>query len=117
MTAADRPDSMRSMRWTVLIVEGVLLLLVVIGLAVYRSGSASSAAQAKADQLTSALAAAGLPAPARDQIVRVLGEDGGAVCADPSGALSKAALNSQLSNGAGGPGSRPVIAAGRLVQG
>ncbi|MEN3358511.1 MAG: hypothetical protein V7637_2493 [Mycobacteriales bacterium] len=111
---ADRPVSTR---WIVLVVDVVLLLLVVIGLAVYRSGSASSVALAKADQLAATLGAAGLPVPARDQIVRVLGEDGGAACADPGGALSRAVLNSHLSNGAGGPGSRPVIAAGRLVQG
>ncbi len=50
-------------------------------------------------------------------LVRLLGDDGGAVCADPNGALSRATLLSQLSTGPGGPGSRPIIADSRVVQG
>jgi hypothetical protein len=49
--------------------------------------------------------------------VRVLGDDGGAVCADPSSALVRAGYFAQLGNGAAGPGQRPVIVADRLVQG
>jgi hypothetical protein len=47
----------------------------------------------------------------------VLGDDGGAVCQDPASALSRATLNAQLTNGAAGPGQRPVIADKRVVQG
>lgn len=49
--------------------------------------------------------------------MRVLGDDGGAVCADPNAALSRATLLAQLANGSGGPGTRPVIADSRVVQG
>ena len=47
----------------------------------------------------------------------MLGDDGGATCADPNDALSRAILLSQLTNGATGPGMRPVIADSRVVQG
>ena len=49
--------------------------------------------------------------------MRVLGDDGGATCADPNDALTRAILLSQLANGAAGPGARPVIADSRVVQG
>ena len=49
--------------------------------------------------------------------MRVLGDDGGATCADPNDALSRAVLFTQLANGAAGPGARPVIADSRVVQG
>lgn len=47
----------------------------------------------------------------------MLGDDGGAVCADPNSALKKAILYGQLTNGAAGPGIRPVIADHRVVKG
>lgn len=49
--------------------------------------------------------------------MRVLGTDGGATCTDPNEALNRAILLSQLANGAGGPGARPVIADSRVVRG
>ena len=48
---------------------------------------------------------------------RVLGDDGGATCTDPNESLTRAVLLSQLVNGAGGPGARPVIADSRVVRG
>ena len=50
-------------------------------------------------------------------VVRVLGDDGGAICQDPNGALSRAAVLGRLMNGAAGPGMRPVIADNRAVKG
>ena len=47
----------------------------------------------------------------------MLGDDGGAICDDPNSALKKAILYGQLTNGAAGPGIRPVIADNRVVQG
>ena len=55
--------------------------------------------------------------PTCDQVARVLGDDGGATCENPNEALSRAVLLSQLTNGATGPGARPVIADSRVVQG
>ena len=49
--------------------------------------------------------------------MRVLGDDGGATCADPNDALSRSILLSQLTNGATGPGARPVIADSRVFKG
>ncbi|HEV8561367.1 MAG TPA: hypothetical protein VGR06_34030 [Actinophytocola sp.] len=98
-------------------VAAVALALMIIGLFAWHSGKSTEAAGAKADQLSAALRLAGAQVPDRDEIVRRLGDDGGAVCADPTGALSKAALQAQLSNGAGGPGTRPVITASRVVRG
>ncbi|WP_318306695.1 hypothetical protein [Amycolatopsis solani] len=40
-----------------------------------------------------------------------------AVCADPAAALARAASDSALVNGAGGPGTRPVVAPGAVVRG
>ena len=74
-------------------------------------------AEEKADELIAALEDAGARAPDRDQIVRVLGEDGGATCEDPNDALNRAILLSQLSNGASGPGARPVVTDSRVFQG
>ena len=95
----------------------VVLTLALTGLAVYRSGESSRDADAKADQLTAQLQQFGLRTPSKETIVRVLGDDGGAVCANPDNALTKAALAAQLVNGAGGPGTRPVIADTRILQG
>ncbi len=64
-------------------------------------------AQEKADELIAALEDAGARTPDRDQIVRVLGDDGGATCDNPNDALSRAILHSQLANGATGPGAAP----------
>ena len=47
----------------------------------------------------------------------MLGDDGGAVCANPNDALSRATDLSQLTNGATGPGNRPVIANARILIG
>ena len=71
----------------------------------------------KADQLVAALENAGATAPSQDQIVRVLGDDGGAICEDPGSSLRRAILHGQLTNGATGPGMRPVIADNRVVRG
>jgi Tfp pilus assembly protein FimT len=95
----------------------IFVLLAVLGLAVFRSAKSSVTAERKADQLIAALTVAGLRAPPKDQIERVLGDDGGAVCADPNSALVHGVMNSQLSNGAGGPGTRPVIVDDRVAKG
>jgi hypothetical protein len=97
---------------------GVALVLVIIGLFTYGAGSDDREAQQKAQQLTQKLDAAGLPVPAsQDTIVRALGNDGGAVCADPGSALSRGILLDSLVNGASFVGRRPIIADRRLIQG
>ena len=92
-------------------------LLLVVSLLSYRSAESSQAAEQKANQLIAALQKAGAHPPTQDQIIRVLGDDGGAICDDPSGALRKATLLGQLMNGAAGPGMRPIVADSRVVRG
>lgn len=111
-------SSTRRQRFTLYIVAAVAVAaLMVAGLIVYRSAKSTPKASAKADQLIAALQQAGVRTPSRNQIVRVLGEDGGPVCANPTQALNKAILLAQLANGAGGPGTRPVIADSRILKG
>ena len=105
-------------RSTVYIVVAVVIgALMVIGLFTYSSAKSTRESEEKADQLIAALEDAGARAPDRDQVVRVLGDDGGAVCENPNEALSRSILLAQLANGAAGPGSRPVIADSRVLQG
>lgn len=99
------------------VVTAVLAVMLVVGLLVWHSSMTDRAAEHKADQLVSALSAAGARTPAREDVVRLLGNDGGGVCAAPNDALVKAAALAGLANGAGGPGTRPLIADGRLLQG
>jgi hypothetical protein len=100
--------------WGAWIVLGVF---VVIGLFTFSSASSSRKANDKADELIAALEKAGARTPDKDRVVRVLGSDGGSVCADPGNALRQATFYSQLMNGAAGPGMRPVVADSRLFKG
>ena len=111
----EQTDGERRTIYIVAIV--VVVILLVVALFAFRAREASEQADQKANQLITALAAAGAPTPHKDMVVRVLGDDGGATCKDPSGALSRATLLGQLMNGAGGPGMRPVIADNRVVKG
>jgi Tfp pilus assembly protein FimT len=95
----------------------LLVILTVLGLILFSSARSSAKANDRADQLISELEQAGATPPSREQIVRVLGDDGGATCADPNAALKRGVLLSQLSNGAANVGLRPVIADSRVVQG
>lgn len=105
----------RSVTYIVAVI--LLVVLAVIGLITFRAARETQQAGEKADQLISEIEAAGSTAPSREQIMRVLGDDGGAVCANPNEALSRATFLGQLMNGAGGPGARPVIADNKVVQG
>ncbi|MBD5786278.1 hypothetical protein IF650_08805 [Cellulosimicrobium terreum] len=117
MTDVTEQQSGRERR-TIYIVAGIVVLaLVVVGLFTHSAAQSSEAADQKATQLIAALAAAGAATPDKDQVVSVLGDDGGATCEDPAGALSQATLLGQLMNGASGPGMRPVIADDRVVKG
>jgi Tfp pilus assembly protein FimT len=99
------------------VIAALVAILMVIGVASWRTERATRAAEEKADRLIAAFEELGTRVPSRDQIVKVLGEDGGSVCADPTNALRRAAYLAQLSNGAGGPGTRPVIANSRVAKG
>lgn len=109
------PDRGRTyIYWTAM---GLLIALVVVALLSFRAAASTREAQDKADQLIAAIEGAGGQPPSQEQVVRVLGDDGGAVCDDPASALRRAIFYGQLSNGATGPGMRPIIADNRAVQG
>jgi hypothetical protein len=95
----------------------ILLVLGTVAVVNYTAEYQSAEADKKADQLIVELGAAGLRAPKHENIVKVLGPDGGAVCLDPDDALRRGILYGQLTNGAAGPGQRPVIADNKVVQG
>lgn len=100
-----------------IVVSVVLVALAVWAVIAFTSARETERAEEKADQLIQTLEAAGATAPDRDIIIRVLGDDGGATCADPNNALSRATLFAMLANGSGGPGSRPVIVDHRVLRG
>ena len=112
---SEAPHSNRTMY---IIIGAVLVVLCVLGLILYDAAQDNQDAQAKADQLVQEFERIGLPVPAdTDQLVAVLGDDGGAVCANPANALGKAILADQISNGASFVGRRPVIFDRRFVAG
>src|ERR1700741_4765190 len=99
------------------IVGGAVLVLCIIGLFTYSAGRQNEQAEQLAAELTQKLEAAGFTAPDQDILVRSLGDDGGAVCDDPAGALRVAILHDQISNGASFVGRRPVIIDNRAIAG
>jgi hypothetical protein len=114
MSTAAETQSTRERSWIYITSWIVLGVLILLGVLTFRSARETSQAQEKAYQLIAAIETAGATAPSKDAIVRVLGDDGGATCANPNDALSRAVLLSQLSNGAAGPGTRPVIVDNRV---
>ena len=93
----------------------VLVAILIVGLFTFNSVHTTNASFRKAKELTEKLTAAGFPAPDQGQIARTLGTDGGVVCTDPNSALKQGLWLGSLSNGAGGPGQRPVIADKRIL--
>jgi glutamate:GABA antiporter len=95
----------------------ILVVLAVVGIAVFKQGHDERIARDKADQLIALYRAHDLAVPvARKSVIRVLGKDGGAVCDNPNGALTRAIQNQQLATG-GNVGSRPIRADSRVVTG
>ena len=108
----------RGQRRIIYVVSILLLAVFVItGLVTFHAARTSAKATDKANQLVAELEKVGVTAPPVQSIVGVLGEDGGAVCADPNTAISHANANGQLTNGAANVGVRPVIAPATAVQG
>ena len=110
-------DADSGMRWIYWAIGGLVLILCIIGLFTYSAGQQNEQAEQLAGELTQKLEAAGFTAPDQDILVRTLGDDGGAVCANPADALRKAAQNDMLTNGADFVGRRPVIVDRRILLG
>jgi hypothetical protein len=105
-----------SRRWIYIGSAVLLVAIMVTGIIAYSGVHKTNEANNKANELRSALAAAGLPQPDKDLIVRTLGTDGGPVCEDPGQALRNGADRVGLANGAAGPGQRPIIGSARIVE-
>ncbi|MGX2995829.1 hypothetical protein JNUCC64_16325 [Streptomyces sp. JNUCC 64] len=99
-------------------IGAVLLLaaLVVIGIIQYETVRTTNQATKKANQLADLLEADGFRRPDPAAVARALGTDGGIVCEDPDSALKSALWKVNLSNGATGPGQRPVISDRQVVE-
>jgi hypothetical protein len=111
-------SSRRERTATYWIAAGILVLLAVTALFTFSAARSTVQARDKADELIAGLESAGAAAlPSQEQVVGVLGDDGGAVCEDPASGLHQAILHDQLTNGAAGPGMRPVIADNKALAG
>lgn len=100
------------------IVAVVVFVLLVASYIAWSPASEDRQAQAKAEELVQKYDAAGLSTPEdTDGIVRALGNDGGAVCENPSKALATATLYDLIANGASFVGRRPVILDRRALLG
>ncbi|WP_035804864.1 hypothetical protein [Kitasatospora mediocidica] len=103
-------------RWIYIGAVVVLVGMMIAGLFTYTQQKATNEAFKKANQLNDALVAKGFASRNVGNIADTLGTDGGAVCTDPNSALKRGLWLVQLSNGAGGPGQRPVIADQRVLE-
>jgi hypothetical protein len=111
-------QSSRERRFIYWVALGLLAVLALIALLALSSARQTRQVSEKADEYIAALEDAGMTAPSKDQITRLLGDDGGALCDDPDDALRRAIVNAQLTNGPSGPGMRPILAdVRRLLQG
>lgn len=109
------PSPHRTMYW---IIGAIAVVLAIIGLFTYNAGKDDRQAQQKAQQLSQKFEQNGLFVPEDiDVIVRSLGNDGGAVCANPAKALSRATLFDLLTNGADFVGRRPIIVDRKILLG
>ena len=117
MSTPAETQSPRERSWIFIAVLVLLAVITLAGVLAFSRGVNDAQAQNKANELINALTEVGARTPDVHQVARVLGEDGGATCENPNEALSRAVLLSQLTNGATGPGQRPVIADSRVVQG
>jgi hypothetical protein len=117
MSTPVETQSKRERSWIYITAWIILGAMIVAALIAFSSARETNKAEEKADELIAALEDAGARTPDKDQVVRVLGDDGGATCENPNDALSRAVLLSQLTNGATGPGARPVVADSRVFKG
>ncbi|SKB10198.1 hypothetical protein [Aeromicrobium choanae] len=118
MSTHTENQSSRERSWIYITACVLLAGAAIVAVLLFEDVRESNRAEDRADELITALEEAGVTQTLdRDRIVRVLGDDGGPVCEDPNAALRRATLHSMLTNGATGPGTRPVIADSRAVQG
>jgi nitrogen fixation-related uncharacterized protein len=118
MSTVEETSTQKDRRITYIVITVALVLLLIIAFVFYRSAKSDQQSQDKANQLIAVLQKAGVRVvPSQEQIVRVLDNDGGSLCKDPASALRRSILFDQLTNGASGPGRRPVIVDSKVFKG
>jgi hypothetical protein len=117
MSTAAETSTRRGRSAIYIIAIVVVIVVAAVGLFTFRSGRQTAQAEDKATQLTASLQASGLPTPTIEQIARVFGTDGGAVCANPNSSLQRAVALDQLTTGTSGTGMRPLIAESQVLTG
>ena len=114
--AEEQPPRERSVLYIVVTV--VLVSIAVWAVIAFGASREAEQAEEKADELVQTLEAEGATTTLRPEVIaRVLGDDGGAVCANPNQALSRSTLYGMLTTGSGNPGERPFITENRFLQG
>jgi hypothetical protein len=104
-------------KWIYGVIGLALVALAIWGVVEYRGQKETEQAQELAAELNQRFEDAGFRTFDEDEIARVLGTDGGAVCDTADEDLAQGLLRLMISNGAGGPGQRPVRTEGRVLQG
>ena len=118
MSTANETQTPRERSVISIVAIVVLVLLAVIATVLFVGARQEARDVEKAQQLLDSFADAGISVSfTPEQVAEVLGDDGGATCADPNSALARSTLLASLSNGAGGPGLRATIVESRLLQG
>ncbi|MEV7647880.1 hypothetical protein [Arthrobacter sp. NPDC089319] len=118
MSTVTEQQSPRQRSVIYVVVTVVLVILAVWAVVAFSAARESQRAEEKATELVQVLKDAGATAaPAPEVVARVLGDDGGSVCANPNRALSRSTLYALLTNGASGPGIRPVLVDNALFRG
>ena len=103
----------RTIYW---LVAGGLGVLLIVMLITFNYDRQNAEADAKAAELIAVYEEAGLPAPDVDEIARVLGDDGGAVCETADSELVQGYWKLRLAVG-GNVYERPVRLDGRIREG
>jgi glutamate:GABA antiporter len=99
-------------------IAAALVILAIVLVPVFKQGKSTDLAKARANRVEALYAAHHLAVPVDDAtLVKVLGTNGGPVCATPAGALTKALKDQQFYNGAANVGARPIRASAKIVQG
>ena len=118
MSTANETQTPREPSVITIVAIVVLVALAVIATVLFVGARQEARDVDKAQQLLDSFADAGIAVSfTPEQVAQVLGDDGGATCADPNSALARSTLPASLSTGAGGPGLRATIVESRLLQG
>ena len=107
MSTGNEQSTPRQRSVLYVVVSVVLVILAVWAVIAFSSARGEQRAEEMAEELVQQLEDAGATAPQPEVVARVLGDDGGAVCANPNRALSRSTLYGMLTTGCGRHGQAP----------